>query len=153
MREIDVSVIHCSATRENSSFSFKQCKDFHMKKRGYRDIGYHYYIEKDGSLHLGRDLKTPGAHVKGHNSNSIGICYEGGLDVNGKGKDTRTELQKTTMTILLCHLLTIFPNMDIKGHRDFSPDLDGDGVIEKNEWVKLCPCFSVKDEYGNLIKK
>jgi N-acetyl-anhydromuramyl-L-alanine amidase AmpD len=116
------------------------------KQRGFRKIGYHYFIRLDGTVETGRPLEEVGAHVEGHNANSIGICYAGGLAVDGKtAKDTRTPAQKQAMEILVRDLARRFPNARICGHRDFSPDRDGDGVVERHEWMKECPCFDVHD--------
>lgn len=87
MRTIDHIVIHCSATREDRSLTVTELEENH-RCRGFRGIGYHYYIRKDGTVINTRALELVGAHAKGHNSHSIGICYEGGLDVRGRAKDT-----------------------------------------------------------------
>jgi len=93
-----------------------------------------------------------GAHALGYNARSIGICYEGGLDVNGRPADTRTMAQKAALVELIGALLKRFPGARLVGHRDLSPDLNHDGVIEKHEWIKVCPCFEVKEEYwGSFI--
>ena len=94
-----------------------------------------------------RPLELAGAHVTGFNRESIGICYEGGCDVHGKAKDTRTQQQKDAIVALLRELVIHYPDAEICGHRDLSPDKDGDGVIEPQEWVKMCPCFDAKKEY------
>ena len=87
MRTITLIVIHCSATREDREYSFEACRHDHIHNRRYSDIGYHYYITRDGEIHKGRDVDRIGAHCKGHNAHSIGICYEGGLDADGRPKD------------------------------------------------------------------
>ena len=94
MRTITLIILHCSATREGQSFGFEDCRRDHIRHRGFRDIGYHYYITRDGTVHRGRPLEQVGAHCRNHNRHSIGICYEGGLDAEGRAKDTRTEAQK-----------------------------------------------------------
>lgn len=157
MRKIDLIVIHCSATKETQNYTFDQLRRDH-KARGFRDCGYHFYIRRDGTRFIGRYLDQIGAHVGdvGKNANSIGICYEGGLDKNGKAKDTRTEAQKEELLNTILEVLTILkkkqPDIKIRivGHRDLSPDLDGDGVVEPNEWVKLCPCFNAEPEYKGV---
>ncbi|MCE8601089.1 N-acetylmuramoyl-L-alanine amidase, partial [Bacteroides fragilis] len=87
-----------------------------------------------------------GAHAKGFNAHSIGICYEGGLDCNGQPKDTRTEWQKHSMRVLVKVLLKEYPGSRVCGHRDLSPDLNENGEIGPEEWIKACPCFEVKEE-------
>lgn len=154
MRKINYIVLHCSATKETSNVSFEAIDRMH-KERGFKvivggkeiHIGYHYYITKDGVIHQGRPIEVIGAHVKGYNANSIGICYEGGLDKNGKVKDTRTDAQKESMHTLVNELRMKFKTAKVVGHRDLSPDLNKDGKITPNEWLKACPCFEVKDEF------
>ena len=93
-----------------------------------------------------RPVERIGAHCRGHNEGSIGICYEGGLDSRGNAADTRTAEQKHALKCLIATLKKEFPIKVIAGHRDFSPDLDGDGTIEPEEWIKECPCFDVSSE-------
>lgn len=146
MRTIDHIIIHCSATCEGSSLSVEELEKMH-RRRGFRGIGYHYYIRRDGTVVNTRPLEVVGAHCKGNNAHSVGICYEGGLDVRGNPKDTRTPEQRSAMHLLVAQLLKRFKNnVCICGHRDLSPDLNGDGVIEPEEWVKECPCFEVRKE-------
>ena len=102
------------------------------KARGFSCIGYHYVIYEDGSIHTGRPVREIGAHTSGQNANSIGICYIGGLDANGKPKDTRTLAQKTALRTIVESLIDIFPHVKVYGHRDFAN--------------KACPCFDVKTQ-------
>jgi N-acetyl-anhydromuramyl-L-alanine amidase AmpD len=106
------------------------------KQRGFQNIGYHFYVQRDGTLIQTRSLQRVGAHVYRHNRNSIGICYEGGLDTLGHPKDTRTPAQKATLRKLLLDLNSRFPDAIIMGHRDF-PDVH-----------KACPCFDALREYA-----
>ena len=146
MRTIDHIIIHCYATCEGSSLSVEELEKMH-RRRGFRGIGYHYYIRRDGTVTNTRPLEVIGAHCKGNNAHSVGICYEGGLDARGNPKDTRTPEQRSAMHLLVAQLLKRFKNnVCICGHRDLSPDLNGDGVIEPEEWVKECPCFEVRKE-------
>ena len=146
MRTITKIVIHCSATREGQSVTVKDIDKWH-KDRGYGEIGYHYVVYLDGSIHKGRDEEKIGAHVLGHNTDSIGICYVGGLDKFGKSKDTRTDEQKKSLIKLIGELKERYPRASLLGHRDLSPDINGDGKIDKWEWLKDCPCFDVRKEY------
>ncbi|NDV81844.1 N-acetylmuramoyl-L-alanine amidase [Bacteroides sp. 51] len=143
MRRVNLIVIHCSATREDRDFTEYDLDTCH-RRRGFNGPGYHYYIRKDGRIIPTRPLEKIGAHAKGHNAHSIGICYEGGLDSRGQPKDTRTEEQKQAIDSLVEELLKRFPNSRVCGHRDLSPDLNGNGEIEPEEWVKACPCFRVE---------
>ena len=147
MRTITLIIIHCSATPEGKSLSAEACRQDHILHRRFRDIGYHFYITRDGEIHRGRPLEKVGAHCRNHNSHSIGICYEGGLDARGNPKDTRTPEQRSALHLLVYQLLQQFRNARVCGHRDLSPDLDGDGTVEPWEWVKQCPCFEVSKEF------
>ena len=80
----------------------------------------------------------------------IGICYEGGLDCKGQPKDTRTEWQKHSLRVLILALLKDYPNCRICGHRDLSPDLNGNGEIEPEEWIKACPCFNAEKDWDKV---
>jgi len=149
-------VVHCSATYPNQDIGRDEIHQMHLN-RGWSGIGYHYVIRKSGAVELGRDHDNDGvvtdeigAHVKGFNKDSIGIVYVGGLDDNGKGIDTRTDEQVMTLRKLIHLLKSRYPNAEVLGHRDLSPDTDGDGVVESHEWLKLCPCFDAKEEYKNL---
>lgn len=145
MRKIDMIVIHCSATRADVPLSPRQLDEM-QRQRGFDGCGYHYYVRRDGEICTMRPVDRPGAHAKGYNQHSIGVCYEGGLDEQGRPADTRTELQKRSLRVLVRVLAMDFQTRRIVGHRDLSPDLDGDGVIEPEEWTKVCPCFDVGTE-------
>ena len=132
MRTITLIILHCSGTPEGKRLTFEDCKRDHIKHRGFKDIGYHYYVERDGSLHVGRPLEQVGAHCALHNTHSIGICYEGGLDENGESADTRTEAQRDTLLDLLIRLKQQFPNALIFGHNEFDRS-------------KPCPSFDAEE--------
>lgn len=131
MRTITLIIIHCSATPEGRSLSFEECRRDHIMHRHFRDIGYHFYITRDGTVHDGRPIEKVGAHCEGHNSHSIGICYEGGLDANGKPADTRTGAQRKALKSLVERMHRLFPKALIVGHHDLNPR-------------KACPCFKVE---------
>lgn len=97
-----------------------------------------------------RQIAQIGAHAKGFNANSIGIAYEGGLDPDGNPADTRTAEQRTALITLLKQLHERFPEARICGHRDLSPDLNGNGRIEPAEYIKQCPCFNAAQEYAYI---
>lgn len=132
MRKITEIIVHCSATPEGRNVTIDDIDRWH-RQRGWEGVGYHYVIHLDGSIHKGRDLERVGAHCIGHNKQSIGICYIGGLDVNGKPKDTRTPEQKDSLSTLINQIRLKYPNVKVFGHRDFAN--------------KDCPCFSVHKEY------
>lgn len=147
MRRIDDLVVHCTATKEGQDIPVRIIDQWH-KNRGWSGIGYHYVIALDGTVEKGRPIIKQGAHVKGHNRHSIGIVYVGGLDSNLAPKDTRTQAQKEAIICLLQDLKQRFPDAKISGHRDFSPDINKNGIIEPFEWTKQCPCFNAKEEYN-----
>lgn len=149
MREIKHIVIHCSATQEGQDIGIEWIAKSH-RARGFKRIGYHYVIKLDGTVENGRGLHEVGAHVEGFNAHSIGICYVGGLDSKGRPKDTRTEPQKAALRSLVQGLVCRFHGVEVVGHRDLSPDTDGDGEVEQHEWLKACPAFSVKEEYTRI---
>ena len=132
-RTIKELIVHCSATPEGKDYSVDTIRQWHLQ-RGFSDIGYHYVIYRDGSIHIGRDESIIGAHCTGHNTNSIGVCYIGGCASDGKTpKDTRTTEQKQSLVKLLKELKTKYPQASIHGHRDFSS--------------KACPSFDATKEY------
>jgi N-acetylmuramoyl-L-alanine amidase len=148
-RDIRRIAIHCTATREGQDISVATIKQWHLKQ-GWKDIGYHFVIALDGTVERGRPESIVGSHVAGFNTGSIGLVYVGGLDAQGKAKDTRTPAQKLSMAELVRALLAKYPGSDVLGHRDHSPDKDGDGVIEPQEWLKECPCFDVRAWWGSV---
>ena len=145
-RMVDLIVIHCSATKETSRLTPLALDRMH-RQRGFNGCGYHYYIERDGKINSMRPSEKVGAHVRGYNAYSLGICYEGGLDKNGRAADTRTERQKVSLCALVKVLRQLYPTINrVVGHRDLSADRNGDGVITPDEWTKQCPCFDVASE-------
>src|SRR5574344_1758354 len=143
----DTIVIHCSATRAGHDVTAAVIDAWH-RDRGFWSIGYHYVIRLDGSIEAGRDVTLDGAHCMGWNARSIGICYVGGLNEAGQPCDTRTQPQKEALHKLVDALCLTFPSVkQVIGHRDASPDADGNGVITPNEFLKSGPCFDVKNEF------
>lgn len=158
MNKIDAIVVHCSATRAGQDIGKSEINRMHVE-RGFNCIGYNFVVRIDGTVETGRSLQIDGAHCnsKGfsgvsYNKHSIGICYVGGLDKSGKAADTRTDAQKKALRELIAKLVKEYPDIkEILGHRDTSPDLDGDGIVEPNEWIKMCPCFDAATEYKDLL--
>lgn len=138
--------IHCSATSPAHKHDVDDIRKMHLK-RGFSDIGYHTVILRDGTIQIGRPWRRYGAHVKGHNAKNFGICMVGGVDSNNKAEDNFTEEQWDSLRTVLMDLVGILGIKDgnILGHRDWSPDLNHDGKITSNEYIKMCPCFSVAD--------
>ena len=133
-------IIHCSATRETQDYTPEQLKRDHMA-RGFIDVGYHFYIRKDGTVTQHRKLNEVGAHCRPFNRCSIGVCYEGGLDANGKPKDTRTLKQRASLVGLILDLKQKFPKAKIRGHNEMP------GAVPK-----ACPCFKPSKEFAYLMK-
>lgn len=143
MRVIKKLVVHCSATPATSDIGRREIDRWH-RARGFLRIGYHYVIRRDGSVEEGRPEADPGAHVEGHNKDSIGICMVGGVAADGKkGEDNFTPAQYTSLHAVLRGLHGRYPQAAVMGHRDLSPDRNGDGRITRNEWMKECPSFDV----------
>lgn len=142
MRAINLIAVHCTATVAGRPFNVEAIRAMH-KAQGWSDIGYHRLLGIKGERWAGRPIEIAGSHIKGHNANSIGVCYVGGIGADGKAKDTRTPEQLAAMEAELRDLRAKYPNAKIRGHRDMSPDRDGDGVVEPHEWLKMCPCFDV----------
>lgn len=132
MRKITEIIIHCSATKEGKDFTVEDIDRWH-RQRGFSGVGYHFIIRLDGSIHACRSKNLIGAHCKGHNAHSIGICYIGGLSPDGKPKDTRTAAQKASLRALVEHLQEEFPLATVHGHNEFA--------------AKACPCFDVQKEF------
>ena len=135
-RTIKEIIVHCTATPEGRIETVESVRNMH-KARGFSDIGYHYLIGLNGERWEGRNVNLIGAHCEGHNSNSIGVCYVGGVDKKMQAKDTRTENQKYALVALLKDLRKLYPKANIYGHHDFNKG-------------KSCPCFDAKNEYENI---
>lgn len=134
-RIITEIIVHCTATQEGKSYTVGDIRKWH-KQKGWADIGYHYVVYLDGSIHEGRSVDMIGAHCSGHNANSIGVSYVGGVDRANKPKDTRTVAQKESLVELLTELRKLYPRAEIYGHRDFA--------------AKACPSYNAKNEYKNI---
>ena len=149
MRRIDYIAVHCSATRPSQNLGVSWLRRLHVEQNRWSDVGYHYVITRDGKIQTGRPEERMGAHVKGFNAHSIGICLIGGLDDAGdisEGFDATFTMEQERALRRLWRLLTSkYPDAEWKGHRDFSPDVNHDGEITPNEWLKNCPCFNVSD--------
>lgn len=137
MRELKRIILHCTATPEGKHFDVDTIRRWHVKDRGWRDIGYHYVIYIDGSLHEGRPLEQIGAHTSGHNKDSIGIVYVGGCDSKMKAKDTLNEAQETTMVNLIKALREEHGPLTLHGHNEFA--------------AKACPSFKVYEKFDWLL--
>lgn len=141
-RRVDEIIVHYTATPRDEDFSVEQIRQTHLA-RGFSDIGYHYVIYRDGSIHVGRAEAKAGAHCTGHNTRSIGVCYVGGCpsrkqrkDWMDVGLDTRTAAQKASLIRLIGGLKKKYPGATVHGHREFAN--------------KPCPGFDAKTEYKDI---
>ena len=137
MRELKRIILHCTATRIGEELDVSQIDNWH-RDRGFSEIGYHYVIYADGTIATGRDIRKKGAHVKGHNHDSVGVAYVGGLDNNLVPQDTMTMQQELTFLHLVNSLRVVFGDLSVHGHNEFSN--------------KACPSFEVQDKYKFLNK-
>ena len=138
MRKINEIILHCSATPEGKDFKAADIRQWHVQGNGWKDIGYNYVIDIDGTIEKGRPIEMTGAHTKGHNANSIGICYIGGVEKDNpkKSKDTRTIAQCESMYLLVYQLLNLYKLSikDVHCHNEFAN--------------KACPSFRI-DQFRN----
>lgn len=137
-------VVHCSASRPSADIGVREIRGWHLN-RGFSDIGYAVVIRRSGVIELGRDLKAIGAHVQGRNGDTVGVCLVGGLDEAGQPAMNFTPGQWAALAVTRRFLSAVYPGAEWLGHRDLSPDKDGDGEVEPHEYLKQCPCFSVRD--------
>lgn len=144
-KKTDTIVVHCSATKADQYIGVDTIRKWHLAQ-GWSDIGYHIVITRDGLIEFGRKLNAVGAHVVGHNSTSVGVCLIGGINASGKAENNFTQRQFSALRAVLTLLSETYPaaRTNIVGHRDLSPDMNGDGKITPNEWIKECPCFDVR---------
>ena len=138
MRPIKYIIVHCSATPPSVDFTVEKLRRCHVTDNGWIDIGYHFYVTRDGRIHHCRPVELAGAHCHGFNQTSIGICYEGGVDESLVPCDTRTPAQRHALRVLLLALRSAYPTARICGHRDL------------NGGRKACPCFDATKEYCRI---
>jgi len=145
-RRTKFCVWHCSATEHDTDIGADEIREWHTRAKpdgnGWQDIGYNAVIRLDGEIEFGRHFDEIGAHAFGYNAQSIGICLVGGL-LGGLPYCTFSAFQNQA-ALALRHMVSLaYPGIRHVGHRDLSPDLDGDGIVERHEWMKDCPCFDV----------
>lgn len=146
MREVNLIVYHCTATKASQDLDVNDIRRMHLK-RGWSDIGYHLLIKRDGTIQFGRPFEEIGAHVRGFNRKSIGVVWVGGVREDGRTpEDNRTKEQKKSLKLVCEFFKLMYPEAAHCGHRDLSPDRNGDGKITRSEWLKACPCFDVETE-------
>ena len=131
MRKINKIIVHCTATPEGRAHTVKDVDAWH-RQRGFDGIGYHFLVLLDGTVETGRPLEKQGAHCLGHNADSVGVCYVGGVAADGRTpKDTRTPVQREALRGLVGWLRGLFPCATVHGHREFA--------------AKACPSFDISD--------
>lgn len=124
-------IVHCSASKATAKVTARDIDHWH-RQRGFRKIGYHYVILRDGLVEGGRLEGEAGAHAIGYNDKSIGICLVGGLGADGLAENNFTHAQFAALQDLLETLLKRYPRAQLLGHRDLP------GVR------KDCPSFDVR---------
>ena len=147
MRSIKRIFVHCTAGSQKQTIADLKAE---FKRKGWRNPGYHVVITPDGECHQLLDYDKVSNGVKNYNSTAINLAYVGGIDANGKAVDNRTEEQKESLVRLLKELRGRYPNAQILGHRDVSPDKNHNGKVDSWERIKECPCFDAIIEYKNI---
>ncbi|NBF03779.1 lysozyme [Pseudomonas sp. Fl5BN2] len=136
----DLIVIHCAATKPTMDIGLREIRQWHVQQ-GWLDVGYHFIIRRDGRVEVGRPRDVVGSHVKGHNSESLGICLVGGIDASGKPEDNFTEAQWQALDGLVWEASMVwYPGARICGHRDLDSG-------------KACPSFDVAAWLKSRIKQ
>ena len=137
MRDINQVIIHCSFTKVSQDIGEEEIKDWHVNDNGWSDIGYHFIIRRNGKVEYGRDWTLAGAHTRGHNANSLGVCVVGGMSEEGRPEANYTSEQWVTLRNLVEFLTLMFPDATVHGHNEFSG--------------KECPCFHVPHWWTNKV--
>lgn len=141
-------VIHSAATKATMDIDVAWITNEHLK-RGFLGVGYHYFIKRDGTVEEGRPIVRPGAHVRGHNDYTIGICYAGGLSKHGKAEDNKTQEQEDAMAILIANLMVKYDGItDVVGHRDLHGTATECPSFEVSEWLTKYPTIGGLIEYS-----
>ena len=141
-RVIKFGVSHCTAGPQSQST--EEIFNYWKTNNGWKTAGYHFDINPDGTIEQYIEISEISNGVKGFNSNSIHFCYKGGIDKKGNPIDNRTDAQKASQLLIINRLKELFPNIVFLGHRDFSRDANGNGIIDKWEWIKSCPAFDLR---------
>ena len=147
MRKIERIFVHCTASHQTASVNDIKNE---FKRKGWKNPGYHYIVDPGGAIHQLLDDDKVSNGVRGYNQTAINVAYIGGIDAEGKATDNSTEPQKKALAKLLRLLRSRYPDAVILGHRDISPDTNGNGTVDPWERIKECPCFDAKTEYAGL---
>lgn len=143
MRKIERIFIHCTAGSQKQTIADLRAE---FKRKGWTNPGYHYVIPPDGTVTQLLDEQQVSNGVKGYNQTSINVAYIGGIGSTGKAVDNRTDAQKTALRQIVSALKNRYPDAEVLGHRDISPDTNHNGIVDPWERIKECPCFDVKTE-------
>jgi len=135
MRELNMIVVHCSATPPKMDIGAKEIRSWHVKGNGWKDIGYHIVVRRDGTVEFGRPISQVGAHARGYNAHSIGVCWVGGVNEDMDPENNMTEIQEEELWCVIDNLINVYdiPKENVVGHRDLP------------EVTKSCPSFDVKE--------
>ena len=147
MRTIKYIAVHCTAGHQTQTIADLQQE---FRRNGWKNPGYHYVVKPDGTVAQLLDEAKVSNGVKGYNSVTVNVAYIGGIDAQRRAVDNRTDEHKKTLRALLKMLKRRYPKAVIQGHRDFSTDLNHDGRITPNEYMKMCPGFDAKGEYMDI---
>lgn len=147
MRKIERIFVHCTAGSHKQTVEDLKAE---FKRKGWNNPGYHYVVMPNGRIECMLPEEGISNGVQGYNSTAINVAYVGGIDAKGKGIDNRTPEQKKSLISVLSELKKKYPDAEILGHRDISPDTNGNGIVDPWERIKECPCFNAKEEYKNL---
>jgi len=149
MRRVDRIFVHCTASSQSATEADLR-REF--KAKGWLNPGYHYVVKPDGNIIKMLDEYYIANGVKGYNRFGLHVAWIGGIDSKGNAVDNRTPEQKVALYDLLVKLKMKYRNAVIMGHRDISPDLNNNGVVDPWERIKQCPCFDAMVEYMDINK-
>lgn len=147
MRKLERIFVHCTAGSQKQTIEDLKAE---FKRKGWRSPGYHIVIMPSGRVERLLPDEQISNGVQGYNSTAINVAYVGGIDANGKGVDNRTPEQKKSLISVLSELKKKYPDAKIMGHRDISPDKNGNGIVDPWERIKECPVFDAMEEYKSL---
>lgn len=146
-RNIKYIFVHCTAGPQTQTLAALLAE---FRRKGWKNPGYHYVIFPDGRVVQLLDESKVANGVRGYNSVAVHVAYVGGIDTEGKAVDNRTAAQKKNLRIMLKVLRRRYPEARILGHRDISPDRNGNGRVDSWERIKECPCFDAIEEYRDI---
>lgn len=143
MRKITRIFVHCTAGSQKQTVEDLKAE---FKRKGWKNPGYHYVVDANGHIWILLEETKVANGVYGYNQNSIHIAYMGGIDAKGKAVDNRTPEQRETLRMIVETMKAKYPEAKVLGHRDISPDKNGNGIVDPWERIKECPCFDVATE-------